>query len=152
MGARFLVLCLVATLLTGCDYTSGTPDSGKAQIVNDTQQRVLIYGCGAYDCRRPASRFRRFFNETYFNKFSLRADEETGWFNISRRGVPNVYLILRPNPPGHEDGPVNVEKQRLGCLPFVMPQYIEEGLVARVSEMVPCRKSYDEDAAWPPRR
>jgi hypothetical protein len=68
----------------------------------------------------------------------LRPGEETDSFNISDRGVPNPYLVVSA------DG-----QKRLGCLPFVMPHVVEGGLVGRVSEMVPCQSSYDNNVQWP---
>jgi hypothetical protein len=138
-------------MLAGCDYTTGTPDAGKARIVNDTNRTVLIWRCGYEDCKGKKSFLRRLvYGDAFVEKFDLAPGEDAGPFNISRRGVPSVFRVLKPNPPGHADDAVDYERQSIGCLPFVMPRYIDEGLVARVSQVVPCRDSYDEDLFWPP--
>lgn len=92
----------------------------------------------------------RIFNDDFYDKVRLGAAEDAGPFNISRQGVPNVFLVLRPSPSDRDDEKVDLKTQRLGCLPFVMPHYLSEGLTARVSEMVPCRSSLDTDRQWPP--
>lgn len=144
-------VCLVVltSAVSGCAYGSGTPDAGEARILNDTEASVLIWQCGANDCRKPRAFPQRFLDETFYNKFELAPGQETAGMNISRVGVPNVFLVLRPNLPGVKDEPVDVDRQRLGCLPFVMPHYVKKGLVARVSERVPCKSSIDEYVQWP---
>jgi hypothetical protein len=147
---RFLVLVLVAATLTGCVEQRGIPDVGQARIVNDTGRRVIIWRCSSNDCRTPDSFIARLLYAGYPSKFELNPGEGSAFVNISRRGVPNPFLVLRPTTSGQEPEEADPEKQRVGCLPFVMPHYIEGGLVARVSQVVPCRDSYDEDAVWPP--
>jgi hypothetical protein len=58
--------------------------------------------------------------------------------NVSTSGVPSPWLVRELN------------GKRLGCLPLVMPEPTK-GLVARVSQVVPCKESYDESEFWPPR-
>jgi hypothetical protein len=145
-----VTIVVVTSGLSGCAYGSGTPDVGTARIVNDTNQSVLIWQCGANDCQKPRPFLQRLLDKTYYDKFELAPGKETASVNISRRGVPNVFLVLRPNAPDHERRPVDVETQSLGCLPFVMPHYVKGGLVARVSRRVPCKSSIDENVQWPP--
>ncbi|HEX4519006.1 MAG TPA: hypothetical protein VH063_05435 [Gaiellaceae bacterium] len=147
-----LGVCMAIIGLTGCGYQLGTPDVGTARILNDTSHSVLLWQCGANDCRKPRSFPQRYLDDTFYDKFELAPGEESGPLNIADDGVPNPYLVLRPNPAGMEDQPVDPDKQRIGCLPFVMPHYVKEGLVARVSERVPCQSSLDEDVQWPPPR
>jgi hypothetical protein len=58
--------------------------------------------------------------------------------SVSSSGVPNPWLVRE------------LTGKRLGCLPLVMPKPTE-GIVAKVSQVVPCQKSYDESEFWPPR-
>jgi hypothetical protein len=118
--------------------------------VNDSGRRVIIWRCSSNDCRTPDSFIARLFYAGYPLKFELRPGETTAFMNISRRGVPNPFLVLRPTTSGQEPEDADPDEQRIGCLPFVMPHYIEAGLVARVSQAVPCRDAYDENAVWPP--
>ena len=97
--------------------------------MNDTDRSALILRCGNENCLG-----------SFPEEFELTPGATTGDFNISRIGVANPFLVLDPR-----------TKRRLGCLPFVMPEYVEAGLTARVSGVVPCRSEWDEDVQWPPR-
>jgi hypothetical protein len=145
--ARCLPLgCVCATALvsglalTGCDPSdpfAGNSDAGHARIINDEHFDVDVMLCEDDDCGKPHGVF--FFADRYHNRETLEAgfDNPKGFFNVSKRGVPNVYLVVR-----------TADQRPLGCLPFVMP---EDGpaLVARVSERVPCRGHWNEHVRWP---
>lgn len=133
------VIAVLLAVLFVTNPVTGIPDAGEARIVNDTRQPVLIWRCSTTACK--SGRIPVLGDEIFPEKFELAPGEQAGPFNISRRGVPNPFLVLG-----------TADRRWLGCLPFVMPHYVSEGLTAKVSEMVPCQSSYDDQRQWPPGR
>jgi hypothetical protein len=109
-------------------------DAGTVRIFNDTGKSVLIWRCAKESCGGTS------ITDPYPDKSVWRPWEKGGDTNVSKHGVPNVFLVLEPG-----------TERRLGCLPVVMPKE-RKGVVVRVFEMVPCRSSYDERVPWPPLR
>jgi hypothetical protein len=118
----FAVMGSLVLALAAC----GSDTSSTVEILNDTDQAVLLWQCKHDDCRsgfagqgvlKPGHRFR------------------TG---VSTVGVPNPWLVLTPT-----------TRRRLGCLPIVFTKP-RKGVTARVSERVACRASYDHKTDWPP--
>lgn len=95
-------------------------------IRNDRSNPVEILQCDDEACRSGA-----------FHRRELLEPDETYRATVSTRGVPNPWLVR------DQDG------QALGCLPLVMPKPTE-GLIADVSDAVPCRERHDESQFWPP--
>jgi hypothetical protein len=142
LARRLLIPCVcaatllpVVVALVGRD--PGGSDARHARIVNDEQYDVDVMLCEEDDCGNPRGVF--FFADRYHNRTTLEAgfNNPKGFFNVSKRGVPNVYLVVR-----------TVDQRPLGCLPFVMPAD-GPALVARVSERVPCRGHWSERVRWP---
>ena len=123
-GKRILAAVLtvgVAAALGGC-----TADRGRVEISNDLDRTVEVLQCGDNLC---------------MGDFHIHGELEPGASfpaNVSSRGVPNPWLVRE------------LDGERLGCLPLVMPRPTE-GLVAYVSDAVPCKRKYDESQLWPPR-
>jgi hypothetical protein len=130
------VVLAVVFALGGCVNTSGAP--GQARIVNDTDKTVQVWQCSRDSCKSDRIAIGP-WAEQFPSKDVLHPGYETDSFNISEHGVPNPYLLVTA------DG-----QTRLGCLPFVMPHLVEGGLTARVSQMIRCQSSYDNDVQWPP--
>jgi hypothetical protein len=57
--------------------------------------------------------------------------------NVSTSRIPSPWLVRE------------LDGEHIRCLPLVMPKPTE-GLVARTSQAVSCRESYDEEHFWPP--
>jgi hypothetical protein len=134
-AVRWLLVVAVAPLslvFSGCGVVLGSDE--YARIVNDEPYSVDVMLCDESDCGEPGPPF--FFADRYHNRDTFKAGE-SGEFNVSSRGVPNVYRVVRTS-----DG------KELGCLPFVMP---EPGppLVASVSQHLPCTGDVSEDVRWP---
>lgn len=121
---RGLLLTLLSVSFTACAASSDDPEA-TAQIVNDTSRTVQIWKCAYEDCRSG-----------FPDKGTLRPGEAIP-AGVSIVGVPNPWLVLTA------DG-----TRRIGCLPLVFPAP-RRGVVARVSQRVQCRDSYDQDVPWP---
>lgn len=133
MTQRSLILlafmALSTIVSTGCS-TDAHKEDGLIQILNDTSEPVLLWKChqeSCHDALPPLAELRP----------SLKPGDRVR-ASVSTVGVPNPWLVLND-----ETG------RRLGCLPLVMPEY-REGVVARVSQRVPCQQTYDPKVAWPP--
>lgn len=111
---------LVGAFLVGCGS-----EPGSIEIFNDLGRPVELLQCD---------------NNLCVGKFHLTGRMAPGGSfpaNVSTSGVPNPWLVRE------------LDGRRVGCLPLVMPTPTE-GLVAKVSQFVPCRKTYDESKFWPP--
>jgi hypothetical protein len=100
-------------------------EEGSVEVVNDLGRRVELLQCS---------------NDLCTGDYHLTGVMEPGrsfTANVSTIGVPNPWLVRE------------LDGERLGCLPLVMPEPTE-GVVARVSQYVPCQKKYDESELWPP--
>jgi hypothetical protein len=116
----------LASVSLGLLAACGSGTGSTVEILNDTNHSVLLKQCKHEDCR---------------GGFAGKGVSKPGrhfWTGVSTVGVPNPWLVLAPAT-GH----------RLGCLPIVFTEP-REGVVARVSELVTCRSSYDEHTDWPP--
>jgi hypothetical protein len=117
---------LIVVVLAACDPL-GPDDPYLVTIVNDTPRAVLVLRCddnACDDAKEPR----------------LLAPGERMKVGVSTVGVPNVQLVVEPG-----------TERELGCLPLVMPEPTE-GVIARVSQRVPCTSDLDEDKPWPPQR
>jgi hypothetical protein len=121
-----LLFALVGSGVLGLS-ACGSSTSSTVEILNDTNHAVLLWQCKHVDCRSG-----------FAGKGVLKPGRHfrTG---VSTVGVPNPWLVLAPT-----------TQRRLGCLPIVFT-HPRNGIVARVSELVACRSSYDHDTDWPPR-
>jgi hypothetical protein len=100
-------------------------EEGSVEVMNDLGRRVELLQCD---------------NNLCTDDYHLTGVMEPGHSftaNVSTSGVPNPWLVRE------------LDGERLGCLPLVMPEPTE-GVVARVSQYVPCQKTYDESKLWPP--
>lgn len=97
------------------------------EIFNDSDQTVGVWQCDNEDCEHG-----------FGSEAVLRPGEHFDHAPVSVVGVPNPWLVVA------RDG-----KTRLGCLPLVFPK-MRHGVIARVSEKVTCRRSYDSKVPWPP--
>ena len=116
-----LAIAAMAVTVVGCGS-----DRGSIEVRNDLGRTVELLQCSDNLCT---------------DDFRIRGDMEPGasfQANVSTSGVPNPWLVLEPS------------GERLGCLPLVMPEPTG-GLVARLSDVVPCSGSYDESRFWPPK-
>lgn len=125
----FAVLASVAGIvLTGCDVSGVTRTPSVARITNDLSQSVRLRLCSSNDC-----------SHGFYPPDETLAPTDSWPVNVSSIGVPNVYLVQRP------DG------TRLGCLPLVSPELRHTEITVRVSEHVACRAHIDEHSYWPRR-
>jgi hypothetical protein len=115
-----LVGLVLAAAGSGCGSTEGS-----IEIKNDLRRPVEVLQCANNLCV-----------DDFHTTGKLDAGDSFP-ANVSTSGVPNPWLVRE------------LTGKRLGCLPLVMPEPTE-GIVARVSQVVPCRKSYDESEFWPP--
>lgn len=116
-----LVGSAVALAATACGS-----EPGSIEIENDLRRQVELLQCD---------------NNLCTENFHLTGRVQPGGSfsaNVSTSGVPNPWLVRE------------LSGERLGCLPLVMPEPVE-GLVARTSQAVPCRREYDESEFWPAR-
>lgn len=123
------VVLVGATLAAGCQ-TDAYKEDGIIQILNDTSDPVLLWKCREESCGDDLPILSEL-------ELTLKPGDRVR-ASVSTVGVPNPWLVLDKD-----------TGRRLGCLPLVMPDY-RSGVVARVSERVPCRSSYDPRVAWPP--
>lgn len=111
--ARSIALLACSVAMVGCDFDpyAGNSDSGKARIINDEPYAVDIMLCEEEDCGKPSPVL--VFLERYRHRHTFPAgyDNPRGLFNVSKRGVPSVHLVVR-----------TATGKPLGCLPFVMPE------------------------------
>ena len=131
---RFLVVAVapLSLVFSGCSVVLDSDEYAK--ITNNEPYPVDVMLCDQDDCGNPGFPF--FFADRYHNRETFKTGD-SGEFNVSSRGVPNVYRVVRTS-----DG------QELGCLPFVMP-HPGPPLVANVSQHVPCTGDWNEDVRWP---
>lgn len=120
-----LLFVLIGSSLVGLT-ACGSDTSSTVEILNDTDHAVLLWQCKNDDCRRG-----------FAGKGVLKPGHHfrTG---VSTVGVPNPWLVLTP-----------ATRRRLGCLPIVFTKP-RKNVIARVSELVTCRSSYNHDIDWPP--
>lgn len=115
------VALISASVAAGCATGS---DAGHVTVTSDLSDSVELRLCSNRDC----SKFHP-------PRFDLEPGSAVG-INISKHGVPSVYLVLSPT------------ESRLGCLPFVMPEPAPD-VEARVSQHVPCGRAIDTETPWP---
>jgi hypothetical protein len=124
-SSRWLILFALAPVVTSaCDNSASR--SSEVELLNDTGKPVLVWQCKREDCRHD-----------YAGKDELRPGDHFH-VGVSTVGVPNPYLVLDP-----------MTQKPLGCLPVVFPKP-RGGVIARVSQRVPCQHSYSDKAPWPP--
>lgn len=138
----WLLLVAASLSLAGCDPLdpfAGNSDAGHARIVNDLPFSVDVMFCEEEDCGKTNGLSKVIGADRYRNRGTLEAgyDEPDAYFNVSKRGVPNVYRVVRTS-----DG------REIGCLPLVMPTG-GAPLVARISERIPCGRPIFQDRRWP---
>lgn len=116
-----VVLGIALAIVGGCGS-----DDAEVKIVNDLNRTVRMVQCADNLCiDKPHST-------------GTLAPGDSFLANTSSSGVPNPWLVRE------------LGGKRLGCLPLVMPEPTK-GLVAKVSQRVPCQRAYDESNYWPPR-
>ena len=118
-----LAVVVAAGSLLGCGSKDRTV--GHIRLLNDTRRAVILGLCDDESCHGS------------LHGPATVAPGKGGVVPVSTVGVPNVYLVRLAATGGRD-----------GCLPLVMPHYVE-GLVARVSQAVPCRDRYDHHVQWP---
>jgi hypothetical protein len=123
-----LVVTLAATICAACDVSGVTRTPSAARLANDLNAPIRVRLCSSDDCRGG------------FDPPDETLKPGQSWpVNVSSVGVPNVYLVERPN------------GTRLGCLPLVSPQLRRTEITVNVSAHIPCHTNLDDHSFWPRR-
>ena len=130
-----IICCVAALAITGCG-TAADEKVSRVSLYNDTNRVVVLSGCDGADCIEV----KRISEEQRRRDLWPPMTRGRGGSNVSGVGVPTVIQVRD-----------STATRLLGCLPIVVPNGPVTGLVARVSQRVPCRVSYDEDVPWPPK-
>ena len=114
-----------AVVLVGCDLDGSYSDAAVATIKNDTPHVVELRLCSDDACK----------DEFYPPHYELEPGESAGT-NVSKRGVPNVYLVI------------DSQGRRTGCLPFVVT---DSRPFAKVTASVSMQRACSDDlpTSWP---
>jgi hypothetical protein len=124
VGTRWLAVFVALPAVAIAAGCSADHTVGHVRLLNDTNRTVVIWRCKDEACHSLTNR-------------SVVKPRGGGPVPTSIVGVPNPFVVM------------SEEGKRLGCLPLVLPHYVE-GLVARVSRAVPCRDSYSDTVQCPP--